>query len=468
VTFVWDARDFRSQTRPAELLFRSRLDNGPWTPSTCVRSREFRGLSLGTHSFEVEVRDLDGNRNREELVHRFEVGESLVLRSLWAVGGALAAGILLALGSYIYLRRARSLRRSSRYSDLFRGFPGPVFILDGEGRVLDYNERSPEVLGVKDAQRQDLLGRPVHWLPLLSSDEARSGLKAVLEGKDFQWEGSFGERCLEVRGFPFRGKAGVDRGPGEKAPGAVLMVQDSTARAEEQSLRERDRRLSSLRQFAERVVASLGEALREPVPDELLRSRPGLLERRRHAESMLRRLSLFSGGKKGEVQAAIGVGSILERILGEAGDGAAPGEKFRPHGNVRIDYRWQEGLRSVRIDASLLVEAVLEVLRNSADAMPERGTLTVRARNVRLEDDPGALQSGPYVEILVKDTGMGMDPVQLEHILEPFHSTRPRDGALGMGLSIAHGIVRSSGGDLRLESRPGQGTTVRILLPAEG
>ena len=473
VTFTWDARDFRSQSRPGDLLFRSRLDNGPWTPFTNAHSRDFRGLPLGSHSFEVEVRDLDGNRNREELVHRFEVGESLASRSLWTAGGAFVAASLMALGAYIYLRRTRSRRRSSRYRGLFQDFPGPVFILDGEGRVLDYNGSSPEVVGMKGARREDLLGRPLDWLPLFSSDEARSGLKAVFEGKDFHWQGSFlvaggGQRSLELKGFRLRGKWGVNGEPLGEAAGAVMMVEDLTRQAEEESLRQRDRRLASLRQFADRVVESLGEALREPIPDELLRASPALLERRQRTDALLRRLSLFSRGKKGKAPAPASVSSILERMLSGSGDSVLPGEKFQPALNVRVDYRCQEGLWKVSIDEALLREALLEVLRNSSDAMPEQGTLTVRARNVRLEDDPGALPSGPYVEILVKDTGRGMDPGQLEHIFDPLYSTNPGDHALGIGLYITYGIVRSSGGDLRLESCPGQGTTVRVLLPAEG
>ena len=92
----------------------------------------------------------------------------------------------------------------------------------------------------------------------------------------------------------------------------------------------------------------------------------------------------------------------------------------------------------------------------------------MRLRNRRVDaGDPAELNPGPYVEVEVSDTGPGIGPQEAARAFDPFFSTKPRDRARGLGLSIAYGIARRHRGDIRIVSTPGSGTTVTVLLPAD-
>jgi signal transduction histidine kinase len=109
--------------------------------------------------------------------------------------------------------------------------------------------------------------------------------------------------------------------------------------------------------------------------------------------------------------------------------------------------------------------ALLNLAVNARDAMPEGGHLTIRARKVSFAAPHGGLAAGDYVELAVIDTGTGMAPEVLERAFEPFFTTKDVGKGSGLGLSMAHGFAKQSGGGVEIDSRIGHGTTVRLLLP---
>jgi signal transduction histidine kinase len=120
-------------------------------------------------------------------------------------------------------------------------------------------------------------------------------------------------------------------------------------------------------------------------------------------------------------------------------------------------------------DANQLELAILNLAINARDAMPEGGRLTIATgRQVITLDQSGdggdELSPGRYVVISVVDTGTGMPPDVLARAMEPFFTTKGIGQETGLGLSQVYGIARQSGGDVRVESSVGHGTTVRILL----
>jgi CheY-like chemotaxis protein len=99
--------------------------------------------------------------------------------------------------------------------------------------------------------------------------------------------------------------------------------------------------------------------------------------------------------------------------------------------------------------------------------MPSGGRLTIATRNV--PDGmplPANLPAGDYVSITVTDTGVGMSPDVLARVFEPFFTTKAIGKGTGLGLSMVHSTMQQMGGDIEIESRPGEGTSVRLLLPA--
>jgi len=124
-------------------------------------------------------------------------------------------------------------------------------------------------------------------------------------------------------------------------------------------------------------------------------------------------------------------------------------------------------------DANQLELAILNLAINARDAMPEGGRLTIATgRQVNTPDQSGdggdELGPGRYVVISVADTGSGMPPEVLARAMEPFFTTKGIGQGTGLGLSQVYGIARQSGGDVRIESSAGRGTTVRILLREAG
>jgi len=126
------------------------------------------------------------------------------------------------------------------------------------------------------------------------------------------------------------------------------------------------------------------------------------------------------------------------------------------------------GLWPTLIDASQLENALLNLCINARDAMPGGGRLTIETAN-RWLDDHGAgerdLEPGQYVSLCVTDTGTGMPPDVVERAFEPFFTTKPIGQGTGLGLSMVYGFVRQSGGQVRIYSEVGQGTTMCLYLP---
>ena len=123
----------------------------------------------------------------------------------------------------------------------------------------------------------------------------------------------------------------------------------------------------------------------------------------------------------------------------------------------------------VRVDPTRLEHAILNLAANARDAMPDGGQLAIDVAIERVNSGsmgPGhRLAGGDCVALTVRDTGTGMDDGALARVFEPYFSTKGRGRGTGLGLASVYGTVQDSGGDIRIESAPGAGTTVRILLP---
>jgi signal transduction histidine kinase len=121
--------------------------------------------------------------------------------------------------------------------------------------------------------------------------------------------------------------------------------------------------------------------------------------------------------------------------------------------DTRLDL--EEGLPRILVDEHQIQQVLVNLLTNAAQAMSDGGKLVVSTHPAH---------DGAAVEIAVSDTGKGILPEHLPHLFDPFFTTKG-EGGTGLGLSVSYGIVKNHGGEIRVESKPGVGTTFAIDLP---
>jgi CheY-like chemotaxis protein len=179
-----------------------------------------------------------------------------------------------------------------------------------------------------------------------------------------------------------------------------------------------------------------------------------------HAEHLTRQLLAFSRRQqlKPRVislnEVVTDTLDLLKRLIGE---------------DVTLTTALAPDLGRVKADPGQIHQVLMNLAVNARDAMPSGGRLTIGTANVALgaqaENEP-SLTAGAYVRLTVSDTGDGMDADTQLHVFEPFFTTKEHGKGTGLGLSTVYGIVKQSGGFIRVRSQPGAGSTFTIDLPA--
>lgn len=189
--------------------------------------------------------------------------------------------------------------------------------------------------------------------------------------------------------------------------------------------------------------------------DRVIRWTSSALDAVERGRQLTGQLLAFSSKQRLDVK-SVRLAELIDGMAGLVERAVAPLSRVRID---RIDPVW-----NVQTDALQLELAVLNLAFNARDAMPEGGVLTISAElcSGKVAAD---LPAGDYVALRVADTGTGMPPEVVARAVEPFYSTKGVGRGTGMGLSMAFGVLRQSGGTLLIDSRPGEGTAITLLLP---
>lgn len=146
--------------------------------------------------------------------------------------------------------------------------------------------------------------------------------------------------------------------------------------------------------------------------------------------------------------------SLLRRLIGE---------------HIALSLRLDPALPPVRLDTGSIEQAILNLVVNARDAMPAGGQIEIAAQRVAVQNADAhhahGVPAGEWLQIAVRDTGQGMTPDVLARAFEPFFTTKPVGQGTGLGLAMVYGTVRQHDGHVRVDSRPGEGTTVLLYLP---
>ncbi len=385
------------------------------------------------------------------------------------LGGLIALAAAIPL--YLLVRPASRARRGELFQALFEQSPDALYVLDDGGGFVDANAAGLALLGVS---RSALTGlrfpdlivaehneTAVRGWPVLGAEGLRG--RAIVSAGPGGGEGGKGGARRDVE---FRVRHGV-------RPGRHLaLVRDlGRERVLEEQLAHAQR-MESLGRLAGGVAhdfnniltAILGhsEMLMDDLPEgSALRGDLGEIHSAAlRAATLTRQLLAFSRRQVmsprvvdlGEV--VRGLEPMLRRVIGE---------------DVVLAITCDRAL-AVRADTGQIENVVVNLAVNARDAMPAGGQLGVRVARETVHERDGAgpgeeLAVGAYAVLTVSDTGHGMAPDVLEHVFEPFFTTKERGRGSGLGLSTVYGVVSQSGGAVRVESRPGQGSTFRVFLP---
>ncbi len=154
-------------------------------------------------------------------------------------------------------------------------------------------------------------------------------------------------------------------------------------------------------------------------------------------------------------EAVEAMSGMLRRLIGD--------------GDIHMECKLAPGLHAVMIDPGQLDQIVTNLCINARDAIVKSGHITIETTNVEITPTEAlrltGINPGPHVLLAIRDDGSGMSPEVRNQIFEPFFTTKPLGKGTGLGLSIVYGIVKQSGGDIQVESKPGKGSLFQIYLP---
>jgi signal transduction histidine kinase len=206
-----------------------------------------------------------------------------------------------------------------------------------------------------------------------------------------------------------------------------------------------------------RAELSLGRTLYDDVLSRELQEILGATER---ASSLTRRLLAFSRKQVLQLQVfdmnalVTQMNDLLATVLGK---------------DIRLLIDLDPELGRVKADPGQMEQVIMNLVFNARDAMRGSNDLSIQTGNVDIDEEwaraHAGTQAGPYVVLMVRDTGHGMAPETLSHIFEPFFTTKDRTKGTGLGLATVYGTVRQSGGCITVSSKVGEGTTFQIYLP---
>lgn len=351
-----------------------------------------------------------------------------------------------------------------------------IFMLSPDGYVTNWNAGARRIKGYTESE---IVGS--HFSRFYTPEDAAAGVP--LRGLEIaKQEGRFEAEGWRVRhdGSRFWAHVVIDaiREDGELA-GFAKVTRDITERRRSDELLEQTQKAL----FQAQKMEALGNLTGGVAHDfnnvlQVLRGNLDLLESRHGRDSWSReRLGnaldavdrgatlasqLLAFGRQQPLAPVVisparhlrALDDLLRRALGET---------------VEIETVVAGGLWNTSVDPHQLENVILNLAINARDAMPNGGKLTLELANANLDDGYVATEpevpAGQYVMLAVTDTGSGMTRQVMERAFDPFFTTKGEGQGTGLGLSMAYGFVRQSGGHIRLYSEIGHGTTVKIYLP---
>jgi two-component system, cell cycle sensor histidine kinase and response regulator CckA len=363
---------------------------------------------------------------------------------------------------------ARLGESEERFRTMFEGAPTGTIIIGLDERVVSSNRAFEELAG---HEKEELVGIPLGGL-IPDEDGHAEPLRELLDGTREAYSGQM--RLVRGDGSHVWGQvaAALVRDAQRRPRFAIVMVEDLTERMQLEEQLRHSQRMEAVGQLAGGIAHDFNNlltiiggrtriALRglssddEPVRSDL----EEIAAAAERAAGLTHQLLAYSRRQVLKPR-VIGLNEIvaemermLRRLIGE---------------HIEIELDLAPELGRVRADPGQLEQVLVNLALNARDAMEDGGRLTIRTANVDLDLPAGTPEpptSAPHVMLSVRDTGHGMDELTRARVFEPFFTTKDPGKGTGLGLATVYGIIAQSGGQLRVESAPGTGSTFAVYLP---
>ncbi|NLD74745.1 MAG: response regulator [Chloroflexi bacterium] len=365
-------------------------------------------------------------------------------------------------------RAERALRDSEeRYRLLVENSPLGILLVDRHGWIVDVNPALLDIMGSPSAEATRAIN-VLTFPPLVETDIAEDFSRCLETGEpvsaDRPYTSKWGKEThlryhLAATRDPDGAIIGVqgifeDIGERLQMEGQLRYAQKMEAVGQLAGgiAHEFNNLLTIINGYADMALQSIGpeDALHEELREIRVAGRRAaelttqLLTFSRHQTQELRTLDLNG--------VLTSMDRILPQLLGEG---------------ITVEVSQDPDLGAIEADVGQLEQVIMNLALNARDAMPEGGAFQIRTANVDVRaDDPEAppnIEQGCYVLLSVSDTGAGMAREVQERVFEPFFTTK--DQGMGLGMAAVYGIIEQSGGQIRVDSDPGRGTTFEVYLP---
>jgi len=344
-----------------------------------------------------------------------------------------------------------------------------ILVQNLQGQVLFWNKGAERLYAWK---AEEAIGKNVDQLLYHPNSQPEDAHKAVLE--QGEWQGELSQTTKNGQEIIVASRWALVR-DGEARPKSILIVNtDITERKQLEAQFLRAQRLESIGTLAGGIAHDLNNILtpilaapqllqyKFPEADERTQRLLNTLESNaKRGADLVKQVLSFARGIEGK-RTVLQVRHLISEIKQIAK------ETFPKLIEVFTDI--PQDLWTVRGDATQLHQVLMNLCVNARDAMPDGGTLSIAAENLRVDENYARMNLGahvgPYIVISITDTGIGMSPEIVDRIFEPFFTTKEPGKGTGLGLSTAIGIIKSHGGFVNVQSQVGKGTQFKVYLPA--
>lgn len=408
-------------------------------------------------TFDVDLNARDGTSLPVRIIHRVRFGED----------GRAEDSRSLVLNRQGGQDVSEDLRVAEvRFARFFNSAPIGIALLDTRGKVINSNGSFARLIGEKALRNKSLTS-------FFDEDKHQEFDQAFAKANDVQAkiaavEVRFTKGPKNIAQLYVSPSENLD----EEGAGAVVYAVDVTEHRMLEQKFSQSSKMQAVGQLAGGVAHDFNNVLtaiigfsdllltRHTPTDPSFQDIMNIKQNANRAANLVRQLLAFSRRQTLRptvllLDEAIGdMKILLERLLGE---------------RVRLEVKTTRDLGHVKVDLNQLEQVIMNLSVNARDAMPEGGLLTLETGQLTHVDGDelggGIMPAGEYVYFAVRDEGTGMTQDVLDHIYDPFFTTKDIGKGTGLGLSTVYGIVKQTGGFIFAESEIGEGTTFTVLLP---